>query len=172
MAQVKASVPAGITPAWNKGIQPISRESYWNAVECGKQKTARPACVFYDADLCKNDQFTLALYTPYKKVAYEVWQAVSQKQEAPTPSYAEAQRTRVVLGVKAARTSQNPITALTIKRGGKAIRPISQTLDGGGGTFTFDFDAVAPTAAIAIEFVGKASTVTCAVSQPVLARLR
>src|SRR5437762_8844373 len=74
---VTAQVPAGITPAWNQGIQPIGRESYWNAIECGKQATARPACVFYDADLCKNDQFTLALYTPYKQVAYTVWLAVS-----------------------------------------------------------------------------------------------
>ena len=172
LAQVKANVPAGITPAWSKGIQPISRESYWSAVECGKQKTPRPACVFYDADLCKNDEFTLALYTPYKKVAYKVWQAVSQKKEPPTPSYPEAQRTRVVLGVKAAHTMTNPLTALAIKRGGKSIAPSSKTLDGGGGTFVFDFDAVAPTAAITIEFTGKTSTVTCAVSQAVLARLR
>ena len=172
LAQVKASVPAGITPAWGKGIQPISRESYWSAVECGKQKTPRPTCVFYDADLCKNGEFTLALYTPYKKVAYEVWQAVSQKKDPPTPSYGEAQRTRVVLGVKAAHISTNPLTALTIKRGGKSIAPTSKTLDGGGGTFVFDFDAVAPTAAITIEFAGKSSTVTCAVSQTVLARLR
>jgi hypothetical protein len=171
-AQVKASVPAGITPAWTKGIQPISRESYWNAVECGKQKSPRPACVFYDADLCKNADFTLALYTPYKKVAYEVWQAVSQEKEPPTPSYGEAQRTRVVLGVKAARTSQNPITALNVKRGGKTVAPISQTLDGGGGTFIFDFGAFAPTGSVTLEFVGKASTVTCTMTQAVLARLR
>jgi hypothetical protein len=97
---------------------------------------------------------------------------VSQKKEPPTPSYGEAQRTRVVLGVKAARTSQNPITALNVKRGGKAVKPVSQTLDGGGGTFIFDFDAFAPTAGITLEFVGKASTVTCSVSQPVLARMR
>ena len=36
-AQVKAQLPANVAPPWNKGIQPISRESYWNAVECGKQ---------------------------------------------------------------------------------------------------------------------------------------
>src|SRR5919112_1566073 len=93
-AQIKAHVPAGITPAWNKGIQPISSESYWNAVECGKQGGDRPPCVFYDADLCKNEDFTLALFTPYKFVAYTVWQAVRKKQPPPTPSYADAQRTR------------------------------------------------------------------------------
>ena len=98
-AQIKAQLPKGpMTPAWSKGIQPISRESYWNAVECGKQGGQRPLCVFYDADLCKNDDFTLALYTPYKQVAYEVWGAVSRKRAVPTPSYTEAQRTRVVVG--------------------------------------------------------------------------
>ena len=51
-AQIKAQLPeAPMTPPWDKGIQPISRDSYWNAVECGKQGGARPACVFYDADL-------------------------------------------------------------------------------------------------------------------------
>ena len=77
-AQIKAQLPAGITPAWEHGIQPISRDSYWNAVDCGKQGGANPPCVFYDTGLCKNNDFTLALYTPYKMVAYEVWQAVKQ----------------------------------------------------------------------------------------------
>jgi hypothetical protein len=37
-AQIAATLPAGpMTPAWDKGIQPISRDSYWNAIECGKQ---------------------------------------------------------------------------------------------------------------------------------------
>ena len=77
LAQIKAQLPEGpMTPPWDKGIQPISRDSYWNAIACGKQGGARPACVFYDADLCKNDDFTLALYTPYKSVSYEVWRVV------------------------------------------------------------------------------------------------
>ena len=50
-------------PAWDKGIQPIARDHYWNAVECGKQGGDRPACVFYDADFCKNDEFVIALFT-------------------------------------------------------------------------------------------------------------
>jgi hypothetical protein len=172
LAQVKAQVPANITPAWNKGIQPISSESYWNAVECGKQGGDRPACVFYDADLCKNDDFTLALYTPYKMVAYAVWQAVRKGQPPPTPSYAEAQRTRVVLGVTPARGSKNPITAVTVKRGGRAVPPATRTLDGGGGTFIFDFAAFAPTGSITIELAGRERTVTCLVERSVLARLR
>src|SRR3954470_18261462 len=112
-AQIKAQLPDGpMTPPWDKGIQPISRDSYWNAVECGKQGGARPACVFYDADLCRNDDFTLAMYTPYKQVAYEVWQAVSRKQEAPAPSFADAQRTRITIGITPIAAAKNPLTAL------------------------------------------------------------
>ena len=171
-AQIKAQVPAGITPAWNKGIQPISSENYWNAVECGKQGGDRPACVFYDADLCKNEDFTLALFTPYKFVAYTVWQAVRKKQPVPNPSYAEAQRTRVVLGVTPVRGSKNPISAVTIKRSGKSVPPVTRTLDGGGGTFIFDFPAFAPTATVTIELAGRTKTVSCVVERSVLARLR
>jgi hypothetical protein len=171
-AQITAQVPANITPAWNKGIQPISSESYWNAVECGKQGGTRPPCVFYDADLCRNEDFTLALFTPYKFVAYTVWQAVRKKQPAPTPSYAEAQRTRVVLGVTPVRGSKNPIDAVTIRRGGRVVQPATRTLDGGGGTFIFDFAAFAPTAAITIELAGRSKTHACVVERPVLARFR
>src|SRR5947207_10499851 len=107
--------PTPAPPAWEKGIQPISRDSYWNAIECGKQGGARPACVFYDADLCKNEDFTLALYTPYKSVAYEVWRVVKSGQPAPTPSYGEAQRTRVTIGVTRSPATKNTITGLLIK---------------------------------------------------------
>ena len=170
-AQVTAKVPPAGTPAWSKGIQPISRESYWNAMECGKKGGPNPPCVFYDTDLCKNDDFTLALYTPYKMVAYTVWHAVQQKKEPPTPNYAEAQRTRVVLGVKA-RGTQNPLTALRLKRGGRVVAPVSQALDAGGGTFTFDFAAWAPTSTVTLELAGRAKTVTCTIGPNVLARLR
>ncbi len=170
--QVKAQLPAGIAPPWSKGIQPISRESYWSAVECGKQGGTSPRCVFYDTDLCKNAEFTLALYTPYKQVAYEVWQAVSRKQPAPTPSFQAAQRTRVVLGIRPLRAGQNPLTALVLKRGGKPVAPASQVLDAGGGTFTFDFPAFAPTASVTLEMAGKAATITCAIDRVTLARMR
>jgi len=170
-AQVKAQVPPAAKPAWGKGIQPISRESYYNAIECGKQGGASPACLFYDTDLCKNDEFTLAMYTPYKMVAYTVWQAVQQKREPPNPSYPEAQKLRVVLGVRP-RRAQNPLTALTITRSGRTTKAASQTLDAGGGTFIFDFATFAPTAGIAIEMTGKTKTVTCQVAAAVLARFR
>jgi len=82
-----------------------------------------PACVFYDADLCKNDDFTLALYTPYKSVAYEVWRVIKNGQPAPTPSYSEAQRTRVTVASRSPKDSKNTISGLLIKRGGKTIEP-------------------------------------------------
>src|SRR5215212_2448070 len=133
-AQIKADLPkTAATPPWHKGIQPISRDSYYNAIACGKQGGQRPACVFYDADLCKNDDFTLAMYTPYKQVAYEVWQAVSRKQEPPTPSYADAGRTRITVGVTPIAAAKNPLAALVIKHGGSVVKPATQSLDAGGG---------------------------------------
>lgn len=171
-AQIKARTPPSGPPEWNKGIQPISAESYWNAVQCGKQGGDSPACVFYDADLCKNDDFTLALYTPYKMVAHTVWQAVRKKQPPPKPSYTEAQRTRVVLGVTPVRGSKNAITAVTIRRGGKVVPPATRTLDAGGGTFIFDYAPFAPTANITIELAGKTRTHTCLIERSVLARFR
>jgi len=172
-AQITARLPdAPMTPPWEKGIQPISRESYWNAVECGKQGGARPACVFYDADLCKNDDFALAMYTPYKSVSYEVWRVVRSGQPAPTPSYSEAQRTRVTIGVTLAAGSRNAITGVLIKRNGKTIEPIARALETTGGKFTFDFAAFAPTADIAIEVAGKVRTRTCTVEQSVLTKFR
>jgi len=170
-AQVKARLPAEITPAWTKGIQPISRDSYWNATECGKQPGTRPVCVFWDAELCANDEFTLAFYTPYKQVAYTVWQAVSQKRPAPTPSYAEAGRMRVIIGVKP-RRAQNPVTGLTIARGGAPVDPASRSLDEGAGTFYFDFAPFAPTSPITLTMAGKAKTITCAIDRATLAKMR
>jgi hypothetical protein len=168
-AQIQAHGPAGtMTPAWDKGIQPISRESYWNAIECGKQKGERPPCVFYDADLCKNDDFVLTFFTPYKLVAYDVWQTVRRKEPAPTPDYGAAQRTRITLGVTPVKGSKNPITAVAIKRGERVVKPATQSVDANGGRFIFDFSAFAPTSDVTIELVGQRATRTCLVDQSVL----
>jgi len=172
-AQITAKMPEGtVTPAWDKGILPISRDSYWNAIACGKQGGARPPCVFYDADLCKNGDFVLALYTPYKSVAYEVWRTLRNKQPAPEPSYAEAQRTRVTIGVTPAAGSKNAITGVVVRRGGKTIEPTAKAVDATGGKFTFDFPAFAPTSDITIELTGRLRTHTCLVEQPVLTTFR
>ena len=172
-AQIKAQMPtAPISPAWDKGILPISRDSYWNAVACGKQGGARPTCVFYDADLCKNDDFVLALYTPYKSVAYEVWRTIRSKQPAPEPSYAEAQRTRVTIGVTPVAGSKNAITGVVVTRSGRTIEPAAKAVDAAGGKFTFDFPAFAPTSDITIELAGRLRTLTCRVEQPVLTTFR
>lgn len=172
-AQIKAQPPAGpMNPPWDNGIQPISRDSYYNAIACGKQGGANPACVFWDTGLCKNDDFALAFYTPYKMVAYEVWQAVRKKQEPPTPSYAEAQRTRVTIGVTPVAGSTNAITAVTIKRGDLVIKPVAPSLEGGGGRFVFDPSVFAPTSDISIELAGRTRSHSCVVEQAVLARLR
>ena len=172
-AQIRAQVPENITPPWDKGIQPINQDSYWNAVACGKQGGTNPPCVFYDTGLCKNDDFALSLYTPYKMVAYEVWDAVRKRQEPPTPSYTDAQRTRITIGIKSLKGAKNPLNAVTIKRGGRVVTPVAQTFDAAvGGNFTFDFPAFAPTADITIDVVGKAATQSCLVEKSVLSRFR
>ena len=172
-AQIVAQPPdSPAAPAWDKGIQPISRDSYWNAIDCGKQPGARPACVFYDADLCKNDDFALTFFTPYKMVSYEVWQTVRRKQPAPQPDYGAAQRTRVTLGITPVKGSKNRITALNVKRDGKTIKPATQTVDEAGGRFIFDPVVFAPTSEITIELVGKTSTKTCVVPPDVLKTFR
>jgi hypothetical protein len=171
-AQIKARLAAGITPPWNKGIQPISRDNYWNAVECGKQGGERPACVFYDADLCKNEDFVLALFTPYKLVAFETWQATRKRQEPLASSYGDAQKTRITLGVTPVKGSKNTITGVSIKRGGGVVKPATQALEPPGGRFIFDFAAFWPTTDITIELVGSRNTHTCFIAKPVLALFR
>jgi hypothetical protein len=171
-AQIRGQARSAAAPAWNKGILPISQESYWNAVECGKQGGDDPPCVFWDTGLCKNDDVTLTLYTPYKMVAYDVWRVVRQKQPAPTPSYAEAQRTRVTVGVTPVRGSKNPLTDLVLKRGGRVVAPIDRSLSDGGGRFTFDYPAFAATANITLDLVGRARTISCSIDKSALARFR
>ncbi len=172
LAQIKAQIPPGITPAWDKGIQPISRDNYWNAVECGKQGGERPACVFYETGFCQNDDFVIALFTPYKLVAYETWQATRKRQEPLATSYADAQKTRITIGITPAKGSKNAITAVSIARSGRVIKPATQALDAPGGRFIFDFAAFAPTSDITIELAGTSRTISCLVDKSVLARLR
>jgi len=173
-SQIKAQPPrTPATPPWAKGIQAISRDSFYNAIACGKQGGANPTCVFWDTGLCKNADFTVAMYTPYKQVAYEVWQAVQKKQEPPTPSYADAQRTRITVGVTATAGAKNPIAGVTIARGGRVVKPVTQSLEtGGGGKFIFDFAPFAPTEDITIELAGKTRTLKCEVDKAVLATFR
>jgi hypothetical protein len=166
---VKAQLAAGIKPAWEKGILPISPESYYNAIECGKQG-GNPACVFWDTGLCKNPDFELAMFTPYKSVAYEVWRVVGQKQPPPQPNYAEAQRTRITIGVTPIRGSKNAFTDLVLKRGGKPVAPTARELT--TRRFTFDFPAFAPTSSLVIDLVGKEQTITCSIDVPTLKLMR
>jgi hypothetical protein len=171
-APIKAALPPTITPVWTKGIQAINQENYWNAVACGKQGGQRPLCVFYDAEVCKNPDFELAMFTPYKMVAYEVWRAVRAKQEPPMPSYGEAQRTRITVKLTPKPGANNALTGFQIKRGLSTLKPVSQSLDSGVGNFIFDFPAFAPTSSITMEMIGKARTQSCIIDQSVLARFR
>ena len=167
--QVRAQIAPGAKPAWDKGIAPITPESYYNAIECGKQ-AGNPACVFWDTGLCKNPDFELAMFTPYKSVAYEVWRVVSQKKPAPQPNYAEAQRTRITVGVTPVRGSKNTFSQLVLKRDGKAVTPTSRELT--TRRFTFDFFAFAPSAGISIDLVGEQRTITCTIDAATLKLMR
>ena len=171
-AQIKARVRPAPTPAWNKGIQPIGAESYYNAIECGKQGGDNPACVFWDTDLCSNDDFELAWYTAYKQVAYEVWTAVRQKKPAPQPSYGAAQRTRITIGISPVKGTKNVLTDFVVTRAGKPAMAVERSLASGGGRFTFDYPAFAPTATVTLELVGKERALSCVLSPAVLRQLR
>jgi hypothetical protein len=171
-AQIAATARPGATPEWTKGITAISPESYYHAIECGKKGGADPACVFWDSGLCKNDDFALAFYTPYKFVAYDVWTAVRRKQAPPQPSYPEAQRTKVVISVSPVKGSKNVFTGLALKRDGKVVAARSRMADAGKGSYTYDYAPFAPTAELTIEMAGKAGTVSCTVPPDVLASFR
>jgi hypothetical protein len=169
---IKARARGGATPSWSKGIQPISRESYDNAIECGKQGGQDPPCVFWDTGFCKNVEFELTFSTAYKSVAYAVWTAVRQQQPAPTPDYAEAQRTRVTVAVKALDTKNNPVVDVHIKRGGKIVQPLARAPAGVETRYTFDYPGWAAGTDIDLEIVGKRRPVLCRIDKGVLAQMR
>ena len=170
--QLKAQIPNNLGLDWDRGIQPINQDNYYKAIECGKQGGDSPICLFYEAGLCKNEDFELAIYTPYKYVAYEVWNAVRAKQPVPQPNYQQAQRTRVTLGITPTKGSKNTIISAAIKRAGKTIEPTSKSIEGSKGSFTFDFPAWAATSDITVEMVGKAGAKTCLIPRTLLQRFR
>ena len=171
-AQITAQIRSAPTPPWSKGILPINRESYYNAMECGKQGGQDPPCVFWDTGVCKNEDFQLAFYTPYKMVAYEVWNAVRQKRPAPTPNYAEAQRTRITVGVTPVRGSKNAFSDLVLKRDSKAIAAVARSPVEGGMRFTYDYPAWTPAADVTLDMVGKTRTISCTIAKDVLSHMR
>src|SRR5258707_111213 len=172
VAQIAGQGRRAGAPPWAKGIPPVGAGSYWNAVECGKQGGQDPPCVFYDTGLCKNGDFTLAMYTPYKMVAYAVWQAVQQKQPPPTPSYQEAQRTRITIAVTPVRGSKNPFADLVLKRGGRTAASVERSVSDGGGRYTFDYPVFAATAPITLDLVGRTRTISCSIAKSELAFVR
>jgi hypothetical protein len=169
---VKARVRSA-KPEWTKGIQPISRESYYNAIACGKQGGQDSPCVFWDTGMCKNGEFELSFYTPYKMVAYAVWNALRQNQPQPTPDYAEAQRTRVTIAVKPLRPSKNAVKDVRIKRDEKFyLVPAARAVMPQDSRFTFDFPAWAPTTDVTLEIIGQTRPLSCIITKDVLAQMR
>ena len=169
-AQVRAQPRANAQPPWSKGIAALNPESYYHAIECGKQGGDDPPCVFWDSGLCKNDDFAIAMYTPYKQVAYEVWQAVRKKQAPPQPNYQAAQRQRVTIGITPVKGSTNGLTNLILRRGGKPVMPVDGSV--ASARWTFDYPAFATTGSVTLELVGKARTVSCVIDGKTLASFR
>ncbi len=170
--QVTAVARPGGKPAWSKGLRPVNAESYYNAIECGKQGGEDPPCVFWDTGICKNDDFTLNFYSGYKQVAYEVWTAVRAKKPVPQPSYQAALRTRVTIGITPVRGARNGLTDLLLKRGGKAVPAVDRYVSDGTGRFTYDYAAWSPTTSVRLEMVGKTRTVSCVIPPAVLRQFR
>ena len=170
--QITAKVRPAPAPVWNQGIKPVDATSYYNAIECGKQGGSSPACVFWDTGLCENSDFTLTWYTGYKQVAYEVWTAVNRKQPVPKPNFQAAQRQRVTIGVTPAKGAKNVLKDLVVTRAGKPATTFERSVSAGGGRFTFDYPAFAPTADVTIQMIGEQKTLSCVIPQAVLRQLR
>lgn len=169
-AQVTATARPGATPPWTKGILPISPESYYHAIECGKQGGDDPPCVFWDTGLCENDDFTLAVYTAYKQVSYEVWDAIRNGRPAPEPNYQSARRTRVTVGVTSVEGSTNELTDLILTRVGSPVAPVDRHVS--AGRFTFDYPAWAPRGSVTLDLVGTVRTISCVIEPAVLQQFR
>ncbi len=169
-AQITATARPDATPPWHQGILPISSESYYHAIDCGKQGGEDPPCVFWDTGLCKNDDFELSAYTAYKQIAYEVWRVVQNGQPAPQPDFYAAQNTRVTIGVTPIQGSGNVITDLTLTRNETSVNPVDRNVR--DGRFTFDYPAWAPTTAVTLEIIGDARTISCTIEPGVLQQFR
>jgi len=169
-AQITATARPDATPPWYQGILPISSESYYHAIECGKQGGEDPPCVFWDTGLCDNDDFELTAYTAYKQIAYEVWQVVRSGRPAPQPDFYAAQRTRVTIGVAPTQGSDNKLTDLTLTRDGTSVNPVDRNVR--DGRFTFDYPAWAPTTAVTLDIVGDARSISCTIEPGVLQQFR
>lgn len=169
-AQITATARPGATPPWDKGLQPMTPESYYHAIECGKQESGDPPCVFWDTGLCQNDDFTLSAYSAYKQVAYEVWATVQQGQPAPEPNFYAAQRTRVTINAVPAPGSDAVLTDLILTRGGEAVSPVDRNIR--AGRVTWDYEAWAPTTAVTLDMVSETRTISCVIEPAVLRQFR
>jgi hypothetical protein len=64
------------------------------------------------------------------------------------------------------------LSDFVIKRAGKPIAPTERSIAAGGGRFSFDYPAFAPTAPVTLELVGQGRTLSCVIPTTVLRHLR
>ena len=167
---VKAAMPPAAKPAWNKGIQPISQTAI-RTPSSAASRAAPSRRASYDADLCKNDDYRLSLYSPYKQVAYEVWEAVRRSRS----------RRRRATGAPSGRGSRSVSRRPRLEKragraGDEARRPDGRAghLDvrRRGRQLHLRRPAFAPSATVTLELTGKTRTQTCVIAPAVLARFR
>ncbi|MEO2196400.1 MAG: hypothetical protein ABGY72_09960, partial [bacterium] len=93
-------------------------------------------------------------------------------QPAPQPDFQAARRTRVTISATPVAGAGNPLTDLVLIRGGEPVLSVDRTVREGIGRATFDYAAWAPTAAVTIEMVGEARTISCVIEPAVLQQYR
>ena len=103
-------------------------------------------------------------YSRTSRFAYEVWRVVRQKQPAPTPSYPEAQRTHVTIGITPVRGSKNVLKDVVL-----SARPSRQP-DGSFGergrwTVHLRLSTFAATTAVTLDLTGQERTISCLIEQ-------
>ncbi len=64
------------------------------------------------------------------------------------------------------------LTDFVVKRAGQPAMPLERSLAAGGGRFSFDYPAFAPTATVTLELVGKERTLSCVIPPAALRQLR
>ena len=101
------------------------------------------------------------------------WQAIGKSRMPPRRATATRSRPGSRSGITPAAGAKNPHhRGRRSSAADASVKPATQSLDGGGGRFIFDFAAFAPTGDITIELTGRTRTQTCLVEKSILQKFR
>jgi hypothetical protein len=76
----------------------------------------------------------------------------------------------VTVGITPVKGSTNGLTNLVLRRSGKPVAAVDGSV--ASARWTFDYAALAPSATVTLEMVGKAKTVSCVIDGKTLASFR